>query len=256
MKIQSAIVVIVALLAGGCTTPAGSPGSANPGPAHNARNALDWAGTYRGVLPCADCKGIETVVVLTEEETYSAHSKYLGKTDEVFSAHGRFEWNGAANTVTLPGPQPVRYLVGENRLIRLAGDGSRITGPLAETYVLTKLTDGITETYWKLVELKGRPVPPLKRAPYLILRTEDRRVTGFGGCNSFTGAYTLDEAASRIRFDQVASTMMACPSGMDVEQAFHEVLRSVDNYSLNGDRLGLNRARMAPLARFEAVYLR
>jgi hypothetical protein len=42
---------------------------------------------------------------------------------------------------------------------------------------------------------------------------------------------------------------------MDVEEAFHEVLRAVDNYSLDGKRLTLNRARMAPLARFEAVYL-
>jgi heat shock protein HslJ len=256
MKIQSAIVVIVALIAGGCTTPIDTSGTINPDPAHNARNSLDWAGAYRGVLPCADCKGIETVVVLTKEETYSTRSKYLGKSDEVFSTQGRFEWNQAANTVTLSGPQPAQYFVVENQLIRLALDGSRITGPLAEKYVLTKLTDGITEKYWKLVELKGQPVPALKREPYLILRTEDKRMTGFGGCNSFTGAYTLDEAASRIRFDQVASTMMACPSGMDVEQAFHEVLRGVDNYSLNGDRLSLNRARMAPLARFEAVYLR
>ena len=40
---------------------------------------------------------------------------------------------------------------------------------------------------------------------------------------------------------------------MDVENAFHEALRTADNYSLDGDRLTLNRARMAPLARFEAV---
>jgi heat shock protein HslJ len=43
---------------------------------------------------------------------------------------------------------------------------------------------------------------------------------------------------------------------MEVETAFHDVLKMVDNYSLSGDRLTLNRARMAPLARFEAVHLR
>lgn len=80
-------------------------------------------------------------------------------------------------------------------------------------------------------------------------------MNGFGGCNTFTGVYKLNEATSRISFDQIASTMMACPSGMDIESAFHEVLRTVDNYSLNDDHLTLNRARMAPLARFEAVYL-
>jgi len=43
---------------------------------------------------------------------------------------------------------------------------------------------------------------------------------------------------------------------MDIEKAFLDVLSAVDNYSLNGGHLTLNRARMAPLARFEAVYLR
>src|SRR5690606_28675152 len=148
--------------------------------------------------------------------------------------------------------QPVPYFVAENRLIRLALDGSRITGDLAENYVLAKLPDGVTEKYWKLVELNGRPVPALEREPYLILGTADGRASGFGGCNGFTGSYELDEAALRIRFGQIASTMMACISGMDVETAFHEALRAADNYALSGDRLSLNRARMAPLARFEA----
>ena len=127
--------------------------------------------------------------------------------------------------------------------------------PAHDAHNVTKPA-GVTEKYWKLVELRGQPVPALDREPHLILEAEGGRVHGFGGCNGFTGAYEIDEATSRIRFDQVASTMMACPSGMEVEQTFHEVLRSVDNYSLAGDRLTLNRARMAPLARFEAVYLR
>lgn len=112
------------------------------------------------------------------------------------------------------------------------------------------------EKYWKLVELNGQPVAALKREPYFILKADGARVIGFGGCNALTGAYDLDERTARIRFTEVASTMMACMEGMDVEQSFHEVLRVVDNYSQDGDRLSLNRARMAPLARFEAVYLR
>jgi|AGTN01.2.fsa_nt_gi Uncharacterized lipoprotein NlpE involved in copper resistance len=250
------LIAVAALAIGGCTTPAARTDFPNPDPAHNSRNSLDWAGAYRGVLPCADCEGIETVVILADGGTYSTQSKYLGKGTEVFSEQGRFTWNEAGSTITLAGRQPVQYFVGENRLTRLALDGSRITGDLAENYVLTKLTDDVTEKYWKLVELNGRPVPALGREPHLILKAGDGRVNGFGGCNTFIGSYKLDPATSRISFGQVASTMMACASGMDVEHAFHEVLRTVDNYSLNGDSLTLNRARMAPLARFEAVYLR
>lgn len=115
--------------------------------------------------------------------------------------------------------------------------------------------NGITEKYWKLVEVNGKPVPPLEREPHMILKA-DGRVNGFGGCNAFTGSYKLDAPASRISFGQIASTMMACAASMEVEQAFHEALRHTDSYTLDGDRLVLIRARMAPLARFEAVYLR
>lgn len=247
---------LTALLAtAGCTSPAPSADSTRPDPEHSARLSLDWAGAYRGVLPCADCEGIETVVVLAPDGTYRSHARYLGKSDKVFSEHGRFRWNEAGNTVTLPGREPTRYFVGENHLRRLAPDGSRIPGALAERQVLSRLAGGPAGKYWKLVELNGRPIPKLDREPHLILDAGAGRAHGFGGCNGFSGSYQLDEARSRIRFERIASTMMSCTPGMEVEGAFHEALRTADNYSLNGDHLTLNRARMAPLARFEAVYL-
>jgi heat shock protein HslJ len=46
--------------------------------------------------------------------------------------------------------------------------------------------------------------------------------------------------------------MMACPD-MSVEDAFMKAMQEVDNYSLADGKLSLNKARMAPLLRFEAV---
>lgn len=234
----------------------GSAPTPSPDAAHNSRNSLDWAGTYRGMLPCADCEGIETVVTLRSDGSYTSSVRYLGKDGEPIIGEGTFEWNAEGSTISIPGDEPVRYQVGENQLIRLALDGSKITGPLADHFVLTKSTEGITEKYWKLIELDGKPVPPLEGEPHLILKAEGGRVIGFGGCNNFTGGYTLDEQTLRISFGQLASTMQACPTGMDVERSFGEMLERVDNYTLDGDHLSLNRARMAPLARFEVVWLR
>ena len=31
---------------------------------HNAKNSLDYIGLYQGVVPCADCDGIETLLSL------------------------------------------------------------------------------------------------------------------------------------------------------------------------------------------------
>lgn len=122
--------------------------------------------------------------------------------------------------------------------------------------IASAANDGaITERYWKLVELRGQPVANVgAREPHIILKEKDQRVAGSGGCNSLMGGYQIT-APNRISFSKVASTMMACSQGMDTERGLFEVLETADSYTVNGDTLVLNRARMAPLARFEAVYL-
>jgi heat shock protein HslJ len=251
IRLLGTITLLLALGAGGCATMQGPA----PDAAHSSRNALDWAGTYKGVLPCADCEGIETTVTLRADGSYSKRMRYLGREVEPLVSDGRFTWNEAGTIISLSGKTPAKYRVGEGRLTQLALDGSAITGAIADHFVLTKMDDRIIGKHWKLVELRGKPVPKLGKEPYFILQAKDNRITGFGGCNGFSGTYTLDTVKSRIHFSQLISTMMACTPGMDVERAFTDVLAQADNYSLDGDRLSLNRARMAPLARFEAVYL-
>ena len=120
-------------------------------------------------------------------------------------------------------------------------------------------SDGITEKYWKLVEINGKPVEyneTMSRDVFIILKNEDSRLTGNGGCNALTGTYIIDRVTNRIRFSQIASTMMACIN-MEIENELKKALEMADNYSLSedGKYLSLNRARMAPLARFEVIYL-
>ncbi|WP_128546215.1 META domain-containing protein [Larkinella soli] len=115
--------------------------------------------------------------------------------------------------------------------------------------------EGITEKYWKLTELRGKAVPVFEgpgREPHFILKNQDNRLSGSGGCNRLMGGYEL-QPNNRIRFTKVASTRMACPD-MTVEQEFMQVLNTADSYVQKGDTLILNRARIAPLARFVAVY--
>jgi heat shock protein HslJ len=118
--------------------------------------------------------------------------------------------------------------------------------------------NSITEKYWKLIEINGKPVvldETTPREAFIILKNEDHRVNGNGGCNTLNGTYEISQG-NRIKFSQMASTMMACLN-MEIENELKRVLEMTDNYSLSDDGkfLSLNRARMAPLARFEAVYL-
>lgn len=108
---------------------------------HNSQNSLDWQGTYKGVIPCADCEGIETEIVLNADLTFTLKTKYLGKGDgKIFQEAGSIVWDQTGGIISLEGlkSRPSQYKVGENRLIQLDMEGNVITGDLAEKYVLTK----------------------------------------------------------------------------------------------------------------------
>lgn len=112
----------------------------------------------------------------------------------------------------------------------------------------------VVEKYWKLIELNGQKIENLilqGREAHFVLQQDNNRVVGNGGCNNFGGNYQLLEG-SRIKFSDLFSTRMACPK-MEMEYQFINVLEMADNYTLTGDTLSLNKARMAPLARFVFV---
>ena len=111
-------------------------------------------------------------------------------------------------------------------------------------------SDPLAGKRWTLVELMGKRVTDTQKIAYLTFDAKTGHVAGSGGCNSISGGYVLEEP-NRIRFTQMISTMMACMKGMDTEKQLLDTLAKTDSYYVNGNRLQLNRARMAPLAVFE-----
>ena len=104
---------------------------------HNARIALDYVGSYSGVLPCADCEGIRTEVILVDESQFIRKTQYVGQDNMVFEESGIYTWDEAGNTITLEGAdEPNQYFVSENRIFHLDKDGNRIEGELADMYIL------------------------------------------------------------------------------------------------------------------------
>lgn len=110
------------------------------GDEHNAATSLDFMGIYEGILPCADCEGIQTVVELGVGNSYMKKTTYLGKENNaVIETSGTFSWNDDGNTITLDSePAPNQFFVSENVLFFLDMDGKRITGDLADKYRLNK----------------------------------------------------------------------------------------------------------------------
>ncbi len=104
-----------------------------------AQNSLDVVGTYKGVLPCADCEGMETTIELKSDSTYSRVIKYLGKKENSFTASGKWTWiNGSTISLGSIKEGPNQYFVAEGKLIQLDMSGKRITGELAAKYELKK----------------------------------------------------------------------------------------------------------------------
>jgi len=269
LRAPAALLALAGLGAAACapapapatSRPAGAVGAAAP---DSSRTSLDWPGRYTGVVPCADCEGIETTLVLRDDQRYALTTRYLGEQDTGRTLEGRFDWDEAGGTIALAGVAggPSRYRVGENRLDQLDLEGRRITGPLADRYVLLKAGDAtdlvpealVAPARWRLVELRGEPVAPAsdpEQRPWLAFERDGNRVHGFAGCNTFAGSFE-HPTGSRLRFAPLAVTQRACAE-MATETDLLLLLASVDGYTLVGTTLALHRARMAPLARFEAV---
>ncbi|MCO6433634.1 copper resistance protein NlpE [Nitrosomonas nitrosa] len=133
----------IALFLYGCDAEAPTPVAPQAASGHVSANSLDWQGRYTGVLPCADCPGIVTLLTLDLDQSYRLSKYYLGKDDKLFEQRGVFIWEENGNVIHLQNSPdgPDRYQVGENILFQLDKQGKRISGDLAEDYILHKVKD-------------------------------------------------------------------------------------------------------------------
>ncbi len=230
--------------------------------ANDGQSSLDWAAHYRGVLPCASCPGIDTEIKLYQDSTYVISRRYKGENGSVMKDFGRFSWSENGENIILEhesdSSQNQAYKVGENGLTHLDQNGEEIEGELAEHYFLKKIpfSQSISGKYWKLIELRGQKVTAdlgQRRDIHITLTANSTTFLGFGGCNPIMGTYNT-EAGNRIKFSKIAVTLRACKI-QDFEKTFLNTLEEADNYAIKNDTLSLNKARMAPMAKFEAVYL-
>jgi len=147
-----------------------------------------------------------------------------------------------AQRMPMEGPGPVPTLV-VDRFLRLA-PGEECSPPFANA--------PLRDTYWKLTYAGDQAVSPAEGQPepHIVLRGEEERLAGSDGCNRLVGGYSVE--GDDISFGQIASTMMACPGGMDVARRFTEALGEASGWRILGRHLELSDAAGRLVARFEA----
>jgi Heat shock protein len=122
-----------------------------------------------------------------------------------------------------------------------------------QTEIISDSIDvALCNKHWRLVELNGNPVQYKDGAEAHILFKTDGTISGNLGCNSFFGSYKVTKGVNRIKFSPLGATQRWCGE-MATEDGFKNVLNTVDSYYVNDGKLVFNRARMAPLARFEEI---
>lgn len=102
---------------------------------------------------------------------------------------------------------------------------------------------------WQLIELNGQPAPGGaggKPATLTLVRDEGR-VSGFAGCNRFSGTFTT--STDQIQFGVLMMTKMACSEGMDLEARYPAALSGSDGLRVTARGLELLSGR-AVVARF------
>jgi len=92
---------------------------------------------YYGVLPCADCPGIETTVTIHDGDRYTLTTRYQVGGDIPVDENGRFTRHEDSNRIVLDNGQ--QFKLGHNTLLHLDQEGGVITGALAEHYVLQRI---------------------------------------------------------------------------------------------------------------------
>jgi uncharacterized lipoprotein NlpE involved in copper resistance len=228
--------------------------SKNTDMTHSAQNSLDYDGIYRGTIPCADCEGIKATVYLMRDQTFKTVYDYLGKEAEPFETTGKFSWNKEGNSITLQaGKEKTSYFVGENTLTQLDQNGEKMTGELAQKYILTKDNYRILNRKWKLAELMGKPVTnsqTMEKEAYIQFIDKDNSYSAYAGCNRMSGSFAV-ESYNRLKLGMGISTMMACQN-MTIENELSKVLSTADSFQIDGNNLVLIKGRMAPLAKFIA----
>jgi putative lipoprotein len=101
-----------------------------------------------------------------------------------------------------------------------------------------KGSDALDGTAWQLVAM-GEDLPLPESTLTIVF--EDGQAGGSSGCNSYGGAYTIQDDQFGIK--DIASTLMACLDAglMEQEQAYLAFLGEVTGYSLREGMLYLTR---------------
>ena len=98
----------------------------------------NYTGTFKGVVPCASCAGIETTLTFSKDMTYTLTRVYLDRDDDVYKEEGTFEITDDLSAIKLDYKSEVSYyfLLNKDAIEQMDTNGKRIQS--THNYILTR----------------------------------------------------------------------------------------------------------------------
>lgn len=115
-------------------------------------------------------------------------------------------------------------------------------------------TASLEGTPWQLTEYVGAGGRAINVPATLVVTAtfEGGRVTGSGGCNTYSGSYTVDGEALAI--SSLVATKMSCGGPRDeVESQYLQILGLVESYTIDGQTLALRNGSGTITLRYEVA---
>jgi len=94
---------------------------------------------------------------------------------------------------------------------------------------------------WKLQSMNGKSEAETetKKMPTLEFNFAEKRLSGNAGCNRYNGAFTLNN--NILNVTPLATTRMACPDNMEIENEFVKTFTGNINLEMDGNMLVLKK---------------
>jgi copper homeostasis protein (lipoprotein) len=252
MNPRTGLIPLLAAVLTGCGLAASEPVITDNSPASD---------TAESVEPSSDRHRTGRFTYMADAAMFEDCSN--GKRFPVAMEGGYLELERAyLNSRDEPG-KPVVVVVEGRFLERPSMEGNRnIVNLIVDSFIavsdekscISSFDEPLRNTYWKLIELNGKAVNTHegRREAHMILAASEDQLRGHGGCNRFSGGFTLDDET--ISFGAMVMTEMGCVEGNDTELAFMNALSHTDRYAIGGQVLRLYQGDTL-LATFEAVHL-
>ncbi|MCL2887765.1 MAG: copper resistance protein NlpE N-terminal domain-containing protein [Elusimicrobia bacterium] len=240
--------VLFAVFAGAVLLAACSTATKTTQPINN-----EYTGTFAGVVPCADCAGINTELTLNPDSTYQLRETYLKDAPQTFSSKGKW-MQSDDQSVTLKDSKTKtkNYYAfnGKDELKKLDMQGKPIDSDF--NYTLKRKTQDfnfVQGKVWQLSQVQNAAGQITFDSSKLnkeffndiyTIQFDNGRASGKGSPNRYNAPYTLG-GGNNMTFQPAAATLMLGirePEGLN-EHGFFQLLSKVYGWDIIKNQLVL-----------------